>query len=61
MADALMMQFAGKLQEAAIQPSERTGCFEVSFQGELVYSKLMSGRLPHPGEIEQLIMERLLK
>jgi len=56
-----MLQFAGKLQEAAIQPSERTGCFEVSFQGELVYSKLMLGRLPHPGEVEQIIMERLLK
>jgi len=56
-----MMQFAGKLQEAAIQPSERTGCFEVSLQGELIYSKLRSGRLPHPGEVEQIIMERLLK
>lgn len=56
-----MMQFAGKLKQADIQPSDRTGCFEVSFQGELVFSKLMFGRLPHPGEVEQLIMERLLK
>jgi hypothetical protein len=56
-----MEQFTGKLQDAAIQPSDRTGCFEVSFLGELVYSKLMLGRLPHPGEVEQIIMERLMK
>jgi selT/selW/selH-like putative selenoprotein len=55
-----MMQFAGKLQDAEIQPSDRTGCFEVTFQGELVYSKLVLGRLPRPGEVEQIIMERLL-
>jgi len=56
-----MMQFAGKLQNAAIQPSDQTGCFEVFLQDELVYSKLKIGRLPHPGEVEQIIMERLLK
>lgn len=56
-----MMQFAAKLQDAAIQPSDRTGCFEVYLQDELVYSKLKAGRLPHPGEVEQIIMERLLK
>lgn len=61
MADSLMMQFAGKLQDAAIKPSDRTGCFEVYLQDELVYSKLKIGRLPHPGEIEQIIMERLMK
>jgi len=55
------MQFAGKLQDATIKPSDRTGCFEVYFQDELVYSKLMIGRLPHPGEVEQIILERLVK
>jgi selT/selW/selH-like putative selenoprotein len=56
-----MMQFAGKLQSATIKASDRTGCFEVSLQDELVYSKLKVGRLPHPGEVEQIILERLLK
>ncbi|MCJ7518679.1 MAG: Rdx family protein [Anaerolineaceae bacterium] len=56
-----MMQFAGKLQTAAIKPSDRTGCFEVYLQDELVYSKLKIGRLPHPGEVEQIIMERFVK
>lgn len=56
-----MMQFAGRLQDAAIKPSDRSGCFEVYLQGELVYSKLKIGRLPHPGEVEQIIMERLIK
>jgi selT/selW/selH-like putative selenoprotein len=56
-----MMQFAGKIQEATIEPSDRTGCFEVYLQDELVYSKLKIGRLPQPGEVEQIIMERLFK
>jgi selT/selW/selH-like putative selenoprotein len=56
-----MMQFAGKLQGASIKPSERTGCFEVYLQDELIYSKLKTGRFPNPGEVEQIIMERLLK
>ena len=45
LADDLMMQFAGKLQTAAIKPSDRTGCFEVYLQDELVYSKLKIGIL----------------
>ena len=56
-----MLQFAGKLQDAAIQPSDRIGCFEVYLQNELIFSKLKIGRLPHPGEVEQIIMERLVK
>ena len=56
-----MLQFTGKIQDAAIQPSERTGCFEVFLQDELLYSKLKTGRLPNPGEVEQIVMERVLK
>ena len=57
-----MLQFAGKLQDAAIQRLQ-TGpdVLKFTLQDELVYSKLKIGRLPHPGEVEQLIMERLLK
>lgn len=44
-----------------IEKSEVFGAFEVSLDGELLYSKKHSGRLPHPGEVENLVMERLHK
>jgi selT/selW/selH-like putative selenoprotein len=56
-----MSQFAGKLAAASTKPSERTGCFEVYLQDELVYSKLNTGRFPLPGEVEKIISERLAK
>jgi predicted Rdx family selenoprotein len=37
------------------------GAFEVSMAGELIYSKKRTGRLPHPGEVENLVLERLHK
>ena len=30
-------------------------------EGELIYSKKNTGRLPHPGEVQQIIIERLSK
>jgi selT/selW/selH-like putative selenoprotein len=61
LADSLLAQFAGKLEDASTKPSERTGCFEVYLKDELIYSKLKSGRFPQPGEVEQKIDERLAK
>jgi len=44
-----------------IKGSEITGSFEVYLQGELIYSKLKTtGRLPHPGEVEKILAERLM-
>jgi selenoprotein W-related protein len=31
------------------------GRFEVSVDGNLIYSKLSNGRFPRPGEVEDLI------
>jgi len=38
-----------------------TGAFEISVNGELVWSKLDLGRVPQPGELIQLIQDKLSK
>jgi len=38
-----------------------TGAFEVSVQGELVWSKLETGRVPQPRELLSLIQDKLNK
>jgi selenoprotein W-related protein len=37
------------------------GCFEVSVNGDLVYSKLSTGRHAEPGEVVALIRKRISK
>jgi selT/selW/selH-like putative selenoprotein len=62
LAEEINMRFSGKVSEVDCRPSEHSGAFEVFLGDELVYSKLkQTGRLPHPGEVEQILFERLLK
>ena len=35
------------------------GIFDVTFEGELLFSKIRSGRFPEPGEAERLLEKRL--
>ena len=61
MADEIKKQFPSKVSDVDIKGSEITGSFEVYLQGELIYSKLKTtGRLPHPGEVEKILAERLM-
>ena len=61
------MQLASALEEIAslsalqveMKEAELVGTFDVFLDGEIVYSKKNTGRLPHPGEVEQLIMARM--
>lgn len=56
------MQFGAKVNEVDCRPSEISGTFDVFLDEELVFSKLkQTGRLPHPGEVEQILFERLMK
>lgn len=56
------MQFGSKVSEVDCRPSGQSGAFEVFLGDELVYSKLkQTGRLPHAGEVEQILFERLMK
>ena len=53
------MQFAGRVGEVTIQPTQVMGNFEVSLGDELIYSKRKTGRLPHPGEVEMILLQKL--
>ncbi|MBM3137417.1 MAG: hypothetical protein FJZ98_04430 [Chloroflexi bacterium] len=56
------MQFGDKVSEIECRPSDQSGTFDVFLDEELVYSKLkQTFRLPHPGEVEQILFERLMK
>jgi selenoprotein W-related protein len=54
-------QFSGRISQVILEPIQSIGSFEVSLGKELIFSKMISGHLPHPGEIVQLIMMRLFK
>lgn len=58
----IKMQFGAKVSEVDCRLSEISGTFDVFLDEELVFSKLkQTGRLPHPGEVEQILFERLMK
>ncbi len=37
----------------------KDGVFEISLDGELIFSKKVLGRFPEPGEVEQELRQRL--
>jgi predicted Rdx family selenoprotein len=53
------MQFAGRIGDVAIQPTQVMGNFEVFLGDEVIYSKRQTGRLPHPGEVELIMLQKL--
>ncbi len=50
MAGALITEFKGKIQEITLIP-DGGGKFEVTANGEMVYSKLQTGRHAEPAEV----------
>ncbi len=58
MAGELLTKFEMKLGSLRVIPSD-DGRFEVTFDGELIYSKLATGRPAEPGEVAGLVAERL--
>ena len=61
LATEIKAQFGNKISQVELIPTKLIGSFEVTFEGELIYSKKKSGRLPHPGEVEQILVTRLTK
>ena len=55
---SLLKEFEDRLSGISIIPSEG-GRFEVGLNGELIYSKLETGRHAEEGEIVRLIRKRL--
>lgn len=54
MALELLSHFGQDVSALSLVPSGG-GCFEVSVNGKLVFSKLKEGRFPEPKELEGLI------
>lgn len=59
LAAELLALYEKKLESISIHPSNVMGDFEVKLDEKLVYSKRASGRLPNPGEVEQLLAAKL--
>ena len=58
MTDHLIKSFKQQIDELTLLPSDG-GRFEVTIDGELVYSKLATGSFPDSGAIEGEVRERL--
>lgn len=57
MAEQLLVAYKKDVTAFSLVPSDR-GRFELSLDGELVFSKLQEGRFPDDGEVETLIDAR---
>jgi selenoprotein W-related protein len=58
LADRLLTTYKQKISRFELEPSGG-GCFEVSLDGELIFSKLESGRFPDEDEILKEAARRL--
>ena len=56
LANELLKDLEYEIQSLTLVPSDG-GKFEVSVDGQLVYSKLRTGRHANPGEVEKLVGE----
>jgi len=53
-AESVLKEFKQNIEELTLVPSGG-GCFEVTVDGELIYSKLKEGRFPEPDEVNALL------
>lgn len=60
MTDKLLTGFKTKIKGFTLVPSSG-GCFEVTVNGELIYSKLQTGQFPDELAIVQTVGDRLKK
>jgi len=58
LASQILTQYKQQLESMELQPSSG-GCFELSLDGELVYSKLATEEFPDEAAMVALVGERL--
>ena len=58
MTQELLMTFAEEIGELALVPGSG-GVFEVSVDGECIFSRKLEGRFPESKELKQLIRDRI--
>ena len=54
LADELLKDFESEIESVTLVPSSG-GRFEISVNGQLIYSKLQTGRHPEPDEVKGLV------
>jgi selenoprotein W-related protein len=54
----LLERFKRRIDGLELVP-DKGGCFEVTVDGELIYSKLATGQFPNEEEIEAAVARRL--
>ena len=59
LASSIETQFPKQFSAVEIQESEVLGTFDIALDGDLIYSKKETGRLPRPGEVENLLARRI--
>jgi len=58
LAESIRASFHTSIGPITLVPTRMMGNFEGSLPGETIYSKQAKGRLPHPGEIEQILIQK---
>lgn len=58
MAAKLLTQFKQRIAELKLIPAGG-GCFELTLDGDLIYSKLQTGTFPDEGSMAQAVADRL--
>jgi selenoprotein W-related protein len=58
LAGRLLTTFKQRVRELVLVPAGG-GCFEVSLDGDLAYSKLETGKFPDEGDIAEMVSARL--
>ncbi len=58
LAQELLISFEDALGEVALLPAP-SGSFEVSLDGQVLFSRRAEGRFPEPKELKQLIRDRI--
>jgi selenoprotein W-related protein len=58
LADKLLSQFKRKISTLSLEPSTG-GCFELTVGGDLIYSKLQTGRFPDEDAMVSEVAKRL--
>lgn len=60
MASRILSEYKTQIEGLNLVP-DRGGCFELSLNGDLVYSKLQTGEFPEEARIVELIGKQLKK
>lgn len=59
MAQELLTTFQEDLKEVSLKPGEVGGIFEISLNGEVIFSRKEAGGFPEAKELKQIVRDRI--